>query len=326
MDTEKYNEIQEKVRNGKPVSDEGPYYHHVHWETYKGGVKGKLGGAIVGSVIGAVVGVVAASVLVFAGAGMAAAAIGAVAFTGMGMWKGMDEFSTIGKVAGGVSAGLDIAERRNKLFVEEKIGELKEEIHKIGGGEQAVIGQTSAKPAKQEKEPFYRLNHYVAPHDETLKGGPVFWKVAAIGMIVGIAAGGLLAAGGLATGIIGHIIGHTAVDALGAGTITALSMATFGAFGASFGINRDIFRQMFDKTDMLFRGLSPTLTEQYKQKLVAKGHSVDIPEKNKENLTPVLYEGSAVSYPESDTYHRDKLMEAAKNALMSLDHTKLPPH
>ncbi len=46
MDTEEHIEIQKAIRDGRPETDEGPYYHESWWESYKGSVKGKLGGSI----------------------------------------------------------------------------------------------------------------------------------------------------------------------------------------------------------------------------------------------------------------------------------------
>ena len=56
MDSEKYNDMVKLLREGRQVTDEGPYYHHSWWESYKGSVKGKLGGALLGSVIGVMAG------------------------------------------------------------------------------------------------------------------------------------------------------------------------------------------------------------------------------------------------------------------------------
>ncbi|MDX2073819.1 MAG: hypothetical protein SFX19_05580 [Alphaproteobacteria bacterium] len=312
MDTEKYHEMQEKILAGKPVTDEGPYYHHIQWEAYKGWSKGKIGGAAIGTLIGSIVGGAAAFAMLPL-ISPAAAGVGVLAFAGIGMWKGMDEFSKIGTITGAVAAGLDTAERRNQLYLDNKINEVKAELGDKGAQEALA----------HPHDPVYRTTHYVPPQDPSMKHGPVFWKVALAGLAIGLAAGLLLASGGIATGFFEHIMRPEVFAGLGGeASITALSMATFGAFGASFGINRDIFRRIFDHTDAIYEGHPRTIGEDAPAQMVSRGLAKNA-EKDIEKQT-VFYE-SALPYPESDTYHRDKYA-AAKQVLQEMDHTKMLPH
>lgn len=315
MDTEKFNEMQEKLATGKPVTDEGPYYHHVQWESYKGWAKGKFGGAVIGTMIGGLIGGAAALILApVLPAAVAGASV--LAFAGIGLYKGMEEFGTIGTVTGAVAAGLDTAERRNQLYMDNKVNEIK-----------AGLGDEKAKEAlANAKDPAYRTTHFVPPPDGAESHGPIFWKVALVGLAVGIAAGIIFATGGLASGmfstIIEHIAPHTAGAApvaLSSGTITALSAATFGAFGASFGINRDVFRKIFDKTDVLYRG---RVGESTTAQMVTRAKE---PEKEMEKLASVAYV-PAPNYPESNTHFRDAEIAKAQKAMLEMDHTQMTPH
>ncbi len=330
MDSEKYNEMQEKIRSGKPVTDEGPYYHHVTWESYKGWGKGKLGGAVIGTIVGGVVGT-AAALIALPTIGVPGAIIGALAFAGVGLWKGMDEFGRIGTVSAAIAAGLDTAERRNQLYIDGKINEIKAEL----GDEKAKIALQNA------KEPAYRTTHYVPPQDPSLQHGPVFWKVAAIGLAVGVAAGLLLASSPLALELLGHIIGEEAIKTISTSMsgygLQALSMATFGAFGASFGINRDVFRMIFDKTDMMYRGRA---SEKAQAQMITRGKEKS-PEANKDQTKQISAEKSPpapateangnyydglINYPDSATHFRDKQIAEAQKALLTMDHTQMRPN
>jgi hypothetical protein len=311
MDTEKYNEMQEKIATGKPVTDEGPYYHHVQWESYKGWAKGKFGGAVIGTIIGGLIGGAAALILAPAlPTAIAGAAV--LAFAGIGLYKGMEEFGQIGTVTGAVAAGLDTAERRSQLYMDNKVNEIK-----------AELGDEKAKEAlAKAKEPAYRTTHFVPPPDGTEAHGPIFWKVALVGLAVGIAAGIIFASGGLATSMFNSIVQHVAGESvvLSSGTVMALSAATFGAFGASFGINRDVFRKIFDTTDVLYRG---RVGESTTAQMVTRTKT---PAKEIENPAPVTYVPPTLKYPESNTHFRDAEIAKAQRALMEMDHTRMTPH
>ena len=314
MDTQEHIEIKHALSAGHSQTDEGPYYHSAWWESYKGGVKGKLGGGVIGALIGAGVGVAAAGVLTLAGIGLTGAAIVTAGFAAGGMLYSAHEFSKVGRVTGAVAAAHEKSEERMKNFEDGKFAEIKREINEL---KSLVTGKPLA--PESISQPVEVLADYKTTHSDKREGRMqlIFWKIAAIGLTVGLAAGALLAGGGLA--------GH-ALEAVGLATdlsqpaIYVASMTTLGLFGASFGVNRDIFRAIFDKTDLLFKGIISNSRERAK--------SIDSPQPavkqalSESPITTVVY----TDFPQSDTYHRDKVLAQAKQTLLSMDHTKAIPH
>jgi hypothetical protein len=141
------------------------------------------------------------------------------------------------------------------------------------------------------------------------------------GLIAGLAAGALLAASGMA----GHVI-----HGLGVGETFAASMATMGMFGASFGINRDAFRQVFDKTDLLYKGLTEKSRSPEAAIAVAPSPppvpSVN-PTFNKTSPTAsFITVVCAENTDQTHTFHRDKLAASTKLALLNMDHSKAISH
>jgi hypothetical protein len=336
MDTEKHLEIEKKIREGKSPNDEGPYYHHAWWESYKGGVKGKLGGAIIGTLVGAVVGGIVAATLAVAAIPGPLLAITLAAFTGVGMIKGYQEFGEVGKIVGSNAAQSRLLESRLRTMMDGKVAEIKEEIGEL---KSLVTGTPNAeknalakdKAMAEYDEVNYRKSHYAKLNPPQMNSF-AFWKVALIGLAIGAAAGAILAIGGTggAAGIIlGHILGgEAAVHALGATGVFAASVATMGALGASFGINRDLFRRVFDKTDLLFKGITnKTSISKLEQDQINAGLAVQqkLMSKDNEIATAVMPEYSGVQYPKSETHFRDKVLPAAQRALLSFDHTRATP-
>ena len=331
MDTEEHIEIQKAKEEGHSHSDEGPYYHHSWWESYKGGVKGKIGGLFIGALIGLIAGgtAVLAISLLPAAAGLTGLGFAAIigGFTAGGMIYGAHDFDTIGKVTGAVAASQETAEERMKSFETGKFQEMKREINEL----KAIIsGQPVPTDSLQAEAPpahdHYRTSHYNKNGDKPSK--LVFWNLATIGLVIGMAAGALLQFGGL-THVLMNELGRAAVGhGLSAASEYAFSMIAMGAIGASFGVNRDIFRKAFDKTDLLFKGL---FKEALSGKGYAQGQSLSLSEqadeKQQENpkFATVVYERQ-IEYPASDTYHRDKALASAKKALLGMDHTNSIPH
>lgn len=336
MDSEKNAHMRHLLLEGRPVTDEGPYYHHAWWESYKGGVKGKLGGGALGAGIGALTGMAAATAAVIlapvvvpgAVIGVTAAGLTVAGFAGAGMLYGVKEFSDTGKIVGGQAAIADAEEKRMKPYIDAKTNELKEEIGEIKAiikgepvPEKTAEAKTAALVAAQDD---YRTEHFQGTTPETDK--PIFWKVAMVGLAVGLIAGAVLAGGGY-VGEVLHGLGLAGTESgLGVLGNYLAGMTAMGAIGASFGINRDIFRKAFDNTDMWFRGFvshdhskkvlldSPALQQAYAEAC----------EKKEESRQTVLYQGH-IDYPESPTHHQDKYA-AAKQVLKEMDHTKMVPH
>jgi hypothetical protein len=344
MDTEKYLELQKKMDQGLSPNDEGPYYHHAWWESYKGSVKGKFGGLVIGAAIGGVIGAVIAGI---AALSMGAAAIGLPLAAGLvggfasaGALFGVKEFGDIGKVTGAVAASQEEAEVRMKLYEEGKFNELKQDIAELkaiikGDNKSAEAAATQSagfnEASRQMQEKPYRTTHY-AQLEPDRKNRFAFWKVSFVGLIAGIAAGALFAYTGAAEHILGKLVAEGGV-LHGLGIATA-SMGTFGALGASFGLNRDLFRRIFDKTDMWFKGVtSREATKAVEDQQKAAGQAIEEELENGKNgnghdkQAKVLpsYE-SMIDYPESSTYHRDRVLAAAEKALLTFDHTRATPH
>src|SRR5271156_6856405 len=118
MDTEEHIEIQHNIMEGRPQTDEGPYYHEPWWEAYKGSVKGKLGGAKIGALLGGAAGLAAAAVLLATGvipfaltmATLTTASAITAGFATAGMVYGAHEFGEIGKAVGSNAAVAEIQE------------------------------------------------------------------------------------------------------------------------------------------------------------------------------------------------------------------------
>jgi ABC-type multidrug transport system fused ATPase/permease subunit len=353
MDSEKNTHMRELLEAGRPVTDEGPFYHHAFWESYKGSVKGQLGGGLLGAGIGVATGLVAAGIVTTAAVTFPALAIPAMTLTGVGvtvagfsaagMLYGVHKFEDVGKIAGAQAATAKIAEKRLKPYIDAKVDEVKEEISELKSivkGEPVVEKSAAAKTAALEAEQEdYRTEHFQGQKVPDANKY-VFWKIAAVGLAIGLIAGALLASGGIAgevlnaLGFAGGELGMGAAAGHGAarGAVTVgeyiASMTAMGAIGASFGVNRDIFRQIFDKTDMWFRGF--VSHEHSKDVLLGKGQTIEnMPETAKEiEMAParqtVVYTGQPY-YPESTTHFQDKYL-AGKEILASMDHTKMSPH
>lgn len=317
MDSEKNTHMRELLEAGRPVTDEGPYYHHSWWEAYKGSVKGKLGGGFLGGSIGVVVGTIAVAALSATGLAIPLTVAG---FAAAGMLYGLHEFSDVGKVTGAVAAAHKVGEQRMRAFEEGKFNEIKEEIGELKAlvkGEKIPVKTASAvSHATEEQLDHYRTDHFQGSKVQGVEK-VLFWKIALVGLVVGVAAGAML---GFA-GVTGHLL-----EALGAGHMAApeamvASMAALGAVGASFGINRDIFRQAFDQTDMWFRGF---VSHGHSRKALLGKEPAHTIEKTEEK--PTLIFEAPVAYPESGTHHRDRVIASAQRALAEMDHTQMRPH
>lgn len=334
MDTEKYLELEKKIEKGLSPNDEGPFYHHSWWESYKGSIKGKLGGALIGAIMGVVIGGAIAGVLAITTT-LAAPVIGAAfaALASAGVIYGMHEFSEIGKVVGAQAAGLEQADAREAIrfaVLEKKLDALTDMVkgNTNTAKSSAIEQKHSEKIAESERIAkeleTYRTTHY-AQLEPDRKNRFIFSKVAVMGLVIGAAVGAILAFGGASAKIF-ETIGIKGLS--GAATHLA-SIITFGMFGASFGINRDIFRKTFDQTDLMFKGI--IFNKQVKQKQIEAGQAVEKEIKNEEKnelekaIATQDFQG-AINYPESNTYHRDRVLAAAEKALLSFDHTRATPH
>lgn len=307
MDSEEVKKITKNTLAGKPQTDQGRYYHEVWWESYKGIGKGYLGGAIIGVAAGAAIGVAAlAAFSLSVGIPTALGAGGLIAsFAAGGMLYGAHQFSEVGKITGAVAAAQDKAEQYEKgqfFEIKKEISELKAMV----SGKRPALATEEPAVATASEQP-HRTTHCDG-HCPPDKKKFVFWKVATLGLTIGMAAGALLVAGGVA----GHVMEGLRMHAAEASY--AAVMTTMGLFGASFGINRDMFRQVFDKTDLLFKGILSGKSREPQIDLAPE--KTQAPEKPKEIELPIV---TLVESGQTNTYHRERLA-SMKLALLNMDH------
>jgi len=338
MDTEKHLELEKKIREGKSPNDEGPYYHVGWWESYKGGVKGKLGGAIIGGTVGTIVGAVLVGTLAVAGIPLAGVVpyLAVALFAGVGVSKGYQEFSEVGHIVGSGAAQTRLLEARLRTMMDGKVAEVKEEIGEIkemisGTPNEGKARLKAIQMAANEDEADYRRSHY-AKIKPSKFNTLAFWKVALIGLAVGAAIGLALSIGGAAgpAGLmLGHVLGEAAIHSIGSAGIALASATTLGALGATYGLNRDFFRKVFDKTDLLFKGLVGGKAQQLvEEDQIEAGKTIEEKLNGKSGAiaTAVLPEYMAEKdAPVSQTQWRDKVLPAAQRALLSFDHTRATP-
>lgn len=264
---------------------ESPYYNRIFMASFKGQSRGAWGGVLLGGGLGAVAGVAVAAVtaaLMPAAVTFAAVVMPVVAITTMGgMLYGKDVFSTSGAVAGAVAAGMEIAEERRH----------SEELLKVNGVGQgaASVAPLSSMPVGnvvQVAAPtsimsdYKKVGHmaageiaYTGNEQFTLFGEKhhdiderplYFGKVGVAGAAIGALFAGVVAytGGGLVEGLEhSEMFGHL-VDKLGlagdAATTTALAQtvvtASGAAAGATYGINRHYFRNVFNVSNALYDG------------------------------------------------------------------------
>lgn len=327
MDSEEHHEVTEALRKGAPETDEGPYYHKTWWEGYKGGVKGLLGGLLLGACVGSVIGMGAAGIMLsldLVGTGLVGGIV--AAFAAGGMLLGAEEFSTVGIVTGANAASHEEAEIRNKKELTRAVGELKAELAELKALVQGKSPSEAGKakedakamiPPTNEAKRTTHLDHNHKPE----KFKPIFWKVAGIGAVIGGTAGALLAFGGVPTHLL-ELAGTEAAHQLSGSFVPTLAAtSTVGALaGASFGINRDIFRKVFDITDHWFRGiLIPGNEDVAPAPAIEQARAPEVPA---QNVAAVI---TAEEKPKPETYFRDKIT-TAQRALAEMDHSQAIRH
>lgn len=340
MDTEEIKEISHHRKHGRPETTRGPYYHKTWWESYKGAVKGILGGLIVGGLVGAAIGGGVLGVLAVAGVEMTGAVIGGVmaSATLFGMIEGKEKFEKVGIATGAVAASSELSEMRMKMWMRDRLTGLANEIREL----KAVVKGSLSKdkmhdaPIEKDRAPIFDDNDFRTTHCEECptKSGSYFPKVGAIGAMVGAATAAVFGFSKMGEHVLGDVLGKGVAEGIAAGGVETMALIATGAIvGASFGINRDIFRKIFDVTDYWFMGLTSA-------KGKAKSHEVE-PEVAQAVATakpeaiaakppaveiaatvPVVEAGSR-----SSTHFQDKInAAAAKQALLSMDHTTAIRH
>lgn len=341
MDSEELAEIAFHQKNGRPETTKGPYYHKSWWESYKGAVKGILGGVVIGGLIGAGVGGLIIGALTVASVDVAGyVGIILASTTLFGIYEGKEKFEKVGITSGAVAAASEISEVRMKEYIREKLTGLTNEIRELKA---AIAGKKpmdaiQTNPAAPDTSPIFdesdfRTTHcdeHCAPEDSKL----IFWNVAAIGALVGTAVTAIVAfAGGQGHALVDLLGPHLSLSVEAANTAIVTAGA---ALGASFGINRDVFRKIFDVTDCWFMGVADgkCSTEDIAHALGKEPPKL-APHKplatNNQLLgvsgtpSPIVSESSIAE--QQTTRYTDKILaEKARNALLSMDHTTALRH
>ncbi len=227
------------------------------------------------------------------------------------MLYGAHEFSDVGKITGAVAAAQEKAEHRMQAFEQGKFTEIKQEIGDlkamVSGKKRRCAARIAADTDDQPPTDTYRTTH-CDDHCQPKKRKLVFWKVAATGLVVGLAAGALLA-GRRIQACRNFVWAKRGASAKSTSGQYALHDDGHGRlFGASFGINRDAFRHVFDKTDLWFKGIVKSTRRGHRA-----GKSTSCRKKPCEKPAPPSPPSSmktSIDYPQSDTFHRDRALAA----------------
>ncbi len=216
-------------------------YYRIFWGAYKQHVHELLVGVGVGSGVGALAGLGAALLFfpVFAPAAIIVGAAGGLAYAA-------EKISSIGTSSGAHASSL--AEKHARALAPENKGNdllaANDQLMNNGGGHHYDFMET------EERQNYFHL------------------KSGLTGTLIGAASGGLLgsvtvfAATALHIGvdaipIIGQLLGATAIaGALGAAAPIIIGAIAFGILGLTFGIDRGLFKSLFNKIDSVLNGRS----------------------------------------------------------------------
>lgn len=339
MDSEEAREIAHRDVTGHPQTDEGRYYHKAGWEGYKGSIKGLLAGLLIGGGVGAGIGAVAGGALMLMTGGSAMVLGGAVlAGAAWGMYEGEKKFSQVWMTTGVVAAAQEISEHEMKQYIKGRFIELKQDLGVKHDSEAAKKQGAPDGYVKDENGKLIRIDDDEIP-DYTTKHcddhcppltTPFFWRVGAIGAAVGAAAGGLL---GFVPGseMIAEEVLHLGADKLGGVPIAAATSTIGATIGASFGVNRDIFRRVHDVTDQWFRGIAipdHSVSPEIEQAQAIANGKENTPEKTlkkQEGVTKPAPAAPAITFAEPAQALSGDFPTARVNAteiLLAMDHTR----
>ncbi len=262
---------------------ESPYLNRITWASYKGLSRGQLGGLVLGGLIGLGIGAVAAvggAVLLpmFEMPALGATAMSAIVagFGAIGAKYYYDIFKQVGATSGAVAAGMEINEERSQVM-NIKLDTILNVLAKDG-----KISPDEIKIIEDDVESIYRQGTH--DFEKKFSDKPAyFWSVGTVGALAGVA---IVAALGGASYLhylmeygaqhgpemfAEHFNGSMAAVALGGGALA----------GASYGINRNYYRNVLNVTNALFEG---NLKEIEKQR--ARQHGLE-PEQELPEFTPV---------------------------------------
>ncbi len=276
---------------------ESPYLNRITWASYKALSRGQLGGLVLGGMIGLGVGIAAAALSAFALPPLGLGALGATGitaviggFTAIGAKYYYDVFKEVGAASGAVAAGMEIAEERSQVM-NIKLDTILNVLAKDG-----KISPDEIKTIEDDVEAVYQKGTHNF-EKKFIDKPAYFWQIGAVGALAGIAVVAAVAgAGFLMEGIV-H--GMDSAVALASHVFSGASLPLAGAAvaggalaGASYGINRNLYRHVLNVTNALFEG---NLGEIEKQR--ARQYGLD-PEPEMPDFTPVK---SAMKAKSTDT-------------------------
>lgn len=233
---------------------ESPYLNRITWASYKALSRGQLGGIALGGLVGLGVGIAAAAAaaailpmygIPMGGGIVAATVLGA---TAIGAKYYYDVFKQVGSVSGAVAAGMEIAEERSQVM-NMKLDTILNVMAKEGR-----ISPEEIKTIEDDVETVYQKGNQ---HFEQKFAKPehFFWSIGLVGAVAGVAI--LAAMGGV--GYVASLFTEHAVPPIGtflAQHMPQVVVATIGSAlaGASYGINRNLYRNVLNVTNALFEG------------------------------------------------------------------------
>jgi len=262
------------------------YYYRNNIGGYKGHAHGIVTGAIIGAALGAIFGAMALAVMPFfvAGASVtlltAAPLLAATMFGGAAMIS--KAFGIVGSAAG--SRAYSLAEKHSRELI--RVPKLE---------------HSGLSPSDYQDEPTYegRYNHHYEIPPNRDRGVNYHFRTGAIGAgISGIL--GFLGAQGMA--LNAEALGAAGIAA-GAPGFALATTALMTLLGASFGINRSLFRDAFNWTDGLVEGtvkglpsyslekeLARAKTPQEKQRIIKENQALwDTQEKRQKLMSPLMH-------------------------------------
>lgn len=270
---------------------ESPYLNRITWASYKGLSRGQLGGIVLGGLIGLGVGAAVAAVAAMAitPAALASIGIGLPAlttaivggFTAIGAKYYYDVFKTVGATSGAMAAGMEISEERSQVM-NIKLDTILNVLAKDG-----KITPEEIKTIEDDVEAVYRQGTHNF-EKKFIDKPAYFWQIGAVGALAGAAIVAAMGGGAYLMELVAH--GAEAANHMVGEVSTALGAVALGGgalAGATYGINRNYYRHVFNVTNALFEG---NLAEIEKQR--AHQHGL-LPEPELPDFTPVAKKENA---------------------------------
>lgn len=261
---------------------ESPYLNRITWASYKALSRGQLGGLVLGGMIGLGVGVAAVALSAFALPALGLGALGGVGvaavvggFTAIGAKYYYDVFKEVGAASGAVAAGMEIAEERSQVM-NIKLDTILNVLAKDG-----KISAQEIKTIEDDVEAVYQKGTHNF-EKKFIDKPAYFWQIGVVGALAGIAVVAAVAGVGfLMEGIVHGVDSAVTLASHLSVPLAGTALAGGALAGASYGINRNLYRHVLNVTNALFEG---NLGEIEKQR--ARQYGLE-PEQELPDFTPV---------------------------------------